>query len=156
MAEELVKRVHFPISSFVDVESARRRGMLIALAMGFSQVDAYKIAVVISELGRNIERYAGRGSITLIPRVGKDRCIEIVAQDQGPGIPDVERVLTGGYSTSKGMGVGVSGSRRLMDEFELESVVGKGTTIQAVKLLGLERSNCRYGSGRGSEKRANL
>jgi serine/threonine-protein kinase RsbT len=53
----------------------------------------------------------------------------------GPGIPDVARVLSGGYSTSKGLGLGISGSRRLMDEFELRSVVGEGTTIEAVKLL---------------------
>ncbi len=132
---EKLSRQHFPIRRSTDVEGASRRGMTIALAIGFSQVDAYKVAMVISELGRNIEHYAGRGSITLIPRIGKNRCIEIVAQDQGPGIPNVERALAGGYSTSNGLGLGLLVSRHLMDEFELESVVGKGTTIKAIKSL---------------------
>ena len=130
-----LSRQHFLIRRSMDVEGASRRGMLIALAMGFSQMDAYRIAMVIFELGWNIEQYAGRGSITLIPHIGENRCIEIVAQDQGPGIPNVDRVLAGGYSTSKGLGLGLLVSRHLMDEFELESVVGEGTTIRAVKSL---------------------
>ncbi len=132
---EKLSRQHFPIRRSADVEGASQRGMAIALAIGFSQMDAYRIAMVISELGRNIEQYAGRGSITLTPHIGKNRCIEIVAQDQGPGIPNVEQVLAGGYSTSKGLGLGLLVSRHLMDEFELESVVGEGTTIKAVKSL---------------------
>jgi serine/threonine-protein kinase RsbT len=107
----------------------------MALRLGFPRAEATKIAVVISELGRNIKRYAGRGSITLTACDGEEKCIQIVAQDQGPGIQDVERVLAGGYSTSKGMGVGVSGSRRLMDEFAIQSITGAGTTIRTTKLL---------------------
>ena len=100
------------------------------MQMGFHHAEANKIAVVISELGRNIEQYAGRGTITVI--ISSDR-IEVVAEDQG--IPDVDRVLAGGYTTSNGMGLGVSGSRRLMDEFEIQSTVGMGTTIKAAKRL---------------------
>ena len=69
----------FSIRRSMDVESISRRGMMLALAIGFSQLDARRIAMVISELGRNIEHYAGRGSITLIPRIGKNRCIEVPA-----------------------------------------------------------------------------
>ena len=124
----------FPIGSLPDVVKARRRVLEIALEMGFAHAEATKVAVVVSELGRNIERYAGSGSITVI--TDTDQCfIQIVAQDEGPGIPDVERVLAGGYSTSKGLGLGISGSRRLVDEFDVQSEVGVGTTIKALKYL---------------------
>jgi len=135
MAEELSSQEHFPINSVTDVLSARRRGLEIALTMGFPYPEACKIAVVISELGWNIKRHAGQGSITLTTHAGEGKHIQIVAQDQGPGIPDIERVLAGGYSTSQGLGLGISGSRRLMDEFEIQSVVGEGTTIRVVKSL---------------------
>ena len=132
MGEESPVQRQFAIKSIVDVVRARRNGLGIALEMGFHQAEANKIAVVISELGRNIELYAGEGLVTVIKC---DDRIEIVAEDQGPGIPDVERVLAGGYTTSQGMGLGVSGSKRLMDEFEIHSIVGQGTTIRAVKWL---------------------
>lgn len=127
-------KTYFPISSLVDVVRARRRGLEIALEMGFPQAEATKIAVVISELGRNIERYARTGSITVTAN-RREKYIMIVAQDWGPGIPDVERVLAGGYSTSQGLGLGISGSRRLMDKFDIQSVVGVGTTVKALKWL---------------------
>ena len=80
-------------------------------------------------------RYAGQGSITLTTHAGENKRIQIVARDQGLGISDIERVLAGGYSTSKGLGMGLSGSKQLMDEFEIQSVAGEGTTIRAVKSL---------------------
>lgn len=132
MSEGQANERRFAIKSVVDVVRARRSGLGIALEMGFHQAEANKVAVVISELGRNIELYAGEGVITVTTY--NDR-IQIIAKDQGPGIPDVERVLLGGYTTSQGMGLGVSGSRRLMDEFQIESVVGQGTKITAVKRL---------------------
>ena len=135
MSARAFNQMHCPIGNFADVENAWRHGLEMALRLGFPQADAAKIAVVISELGRNIKRYAGRGSITLTASAGEDKYIQIVAQDQVPGIPNVERVLAGGYSTSRGMGVGVSGSKRLMDEFAIQSVIGQGTTIRATKLL---------------------
>ena len=128
-------RLFFSIGSFWDVESARQCGTETALAMGFPWADAIKIAVVISELGRNIERYAGKGSITLTAYTGTHPRIQIIAEDQGPGIPDLDLVLEGGHSTSDGLGLGVSGSRRLMDEFEIQSMIGAGTKITAVKRL---------------------
>ncbi len=135
MADESSHKMHFPIDDVADVVKARRRGLEIALGMGFSRAEATKIAVVISELGRNIENYAAGGSITVTMHDGDDKHIMIVAKDQGPGIPDVDRVLQGGYSTSLGLGSGISGSRRLMDQFEVRSVVGGGTTIKACKWL---------------------
>ncbi len=135
MVEKDSNQVQFSIRSLMDVVRARRRGLEIALTMGFPHAEATKVAVVISELGRNIERYVGEGTITLTTHVGADKHIEIVVEDHGPGIADVDRVLAGGYSTSKGLGLGISGSRRLMDEFEIQSVVGEGTTIKAIKWL---------------------
>jgi serine/threonine-protein kinase RsbT len=132
MAEQQPNQRRFTIRSVVDVVRARRSGLGVALEMGFHQAEANKVAVVISELGRNIELYAGEGTITVTTH---DRYIEVVAEDQGPGIPDVDRVLAGGYTTSQGMGLGVSGSKRLMDEFEVHSIVGQGTRIRATKWL---------------------
>lgn len=123
------------INSLMDVVTARRRGLNMAMAMGFPIPEATKIAVVISELGRNIILYAEKGTITLIAYANKEKCFKIVAQDEGPGIEDVEWVLEGGNSTSKGLGLGLSGSRRLMDEFEIQSVVGAGTMVKATKWL---------------------
>jgi serine/threonine-protein kinase RsbT len=134
MAEQRTTKTYFPISTLADVVRARRRGLEIALEMGFPQAEATKIAVVVSELGRNIERYARIGSITVTTNLD-DGYIMIVAEDHGPGIPDVDRVLAGGYSTSKGLGLGISGSRRLVDKFDIQSVVGAGTTIKAIKWL---------------------
>jgi serine/threonine-protein kinase RsbT len=132
---KMENQTYFPIKSFGDVESARRRGKKIALAMGFPQADAIRIATVISELGRNIERYAGEGSITLTVYTGKCPRIQITAEDQGPGIPNLDLVVAGGHSTSDGLGLGVSGSKSLMDEFEIQSMVGVGTRITVVKRL---------------------
>ena len=126
---------YFPINSLVDVVRARRRGLEIAQAMGFPLAEATKIAVVISELGRNIERYVGQGAITVTTHLGREKYIMIVAQDQGAGISNVDRVLEGGYSTSGGLGLGVSGSKRLMDKFDIQSIAGVGTTVKAIKLL---------------------
>jgi serine/threonine-protein kinase RsbT len=122
-----------PIRNCADVETAERFGRAVALAMGFSPPDAHKIALVISELGQHIQRYARRGAITVISCAGENSYIKIVAQDQGPGIPDAERAPAGNHSTAQGLGM--SGARELMDEFRLQSVVGQGTMIEAVKLL---------------------
>ncbi|NWF70820.1 MAG: anti-sigma regulatory factor [Chloroflexi bacterium] len=121
----------------MDVAKARREGMQMSMGLGFNQADATKIAVVISELGRNIVNYAGSGTITVIARseTNGKKYMRIIADDKGPGIPDVERVLAGGYTTSNGLGLGISGSKKLVDEFSIHSEVGKGTTVTAVKWL---------------------
>jgi serine/threonine-protein kinase RsbT len=135
MASEGLTPTRVSINTLMDVVTARRRGLNMALAMGFPLPEATKIAVVISELGRNIILYARKGTITLIAYTGEEKCFKVIAQDEGPGIEDVERVLAGGHSTSKGLGLGLSGSKKLMDEFEIESVVGAGTIIKATKRL---------------------
>ena len=132
---ELLMPARVEIKTLMDVVNARRRGLEMALALGFSRPDATKIAVVISELGRNILLYTRGGTLTLIAHhVGK-KGFKIIAQDQGPGFQDLEAALEGGHSTSDGLGLGISGSKRLVDEFEVRNVAGSGTTIIAVKWL---------------------
>jgi serine/threonine-protein kinase RsbT len=131
--------LRLPIRSQTDVVIARGHGMDMALAMGFSSIIATQIATVISELARNIVLYAQVGTITLMPlspgALASNKGVQIVAQDNGPGIPNVKQVLNGGYSTSNGMGLGLSGSKKLMDSFKIESMLGLGTTVTAVKYL---------------------
>jgi len=129
--------LHFRINHAMDVLQARREGMEAAQSLGFSQADATKIAVVISELGRNIVNYAGNGTITVITHygVGDNKYLKIIAEDHGPGIGDLESALAGGQSTSGGLGLGLSGSKRLMDDFSIHSKAGEGTKVVAVKWL---------------------
>jgi serine/threonine-protein kinase RsbT len=135
MADALLDPVRLPINNLINVVTSRRRGLEMARQLGFSLPDATKIAVVISELARNITLYTEGGSITLIAHTGERKGIKIIAQDKGPGIEDVERVLAGGYTTSRGLGMGISGSKKIMDEFEIQTVMGGGTTIKAIKWL---------------------
>jgi serine/threonine-protein kinase RsbT len=135
MVNEIMEPLRLPINNLINVVTTRRRGLEMAQKLGFSLPDATKIAVVISELARNITLYTEGGTITLIPYTGERKGIKIIAQDKGPGIEDVERVLAGGYTTSKGLGMGISGSKKIMDEFEIQTVVGGGTTIKTTKWL---------------------
>lgn len=136
MTTEPLTPIRVSINGPLDVVTARRRGLNMALDLGFPVPEATKIAVVISELGRNIVLYAETGTVTLIAYdIENEKHFKIIAQDKGPGIEDVERVLAGGYTTSKGLGVGISGSQRLVDEFEIQTLVGAGTMITAVKWL---------------------
>jgi serine/threonine-protein kinase RsbT len=123
-----------PIASDVDVVTARQQGRSLAANAGFSSGDQTVIAAAISELARNILMYAKRGEIVLNVLTNGDRQgVLVIARDQGPGIPDVGRALQDGYSTSGGLGLGLPGARRLMDEFDVSSVVGKGTTVTMKK-----------------------
>ena len=94
------------------------------------------IATAISELARNIVQYARQGEIVLSAVEGSRRGIQIVARDHGPGISDLELAMRDGYSTGGSLGLGLPGARRLMDEFAIDSEVGKGTTISMKKWLG--------------------
>lgn len=123
-----------PISVDLDIVAARQKGRAMAAELGFSASELTLIATAISELARNIVQYAKRGEIRLQPlERGSQRGILIRAADQGPGIADLRRVLQGGYSTSRSLGLGLSGVRRLMDEFEIDSKPGHGTTVIARK-----------------------
>lgn len=126
MAGEL----ELPIASDADVIAARQQGRELAAEHGFTAGDQTVIAVAISEVARNIVRYAKRGEIVLRPFNSGNRVgIAIVARDQGPGIRDLQLAMQDGYSTSGGLGLGLPGARRLMDEFDIQSQVGAGTTI---------------------------
>ena len=133
MVDESLAPVRLPINNLINVVTTRRRGLEMAQKVGFSLPDATKIAVVISELARNITMYTEGGTITLIPQTGDKKGIKVIAQDTGPGIDDVDRVLVGGYTTSKGLGMGISGSKKIMDEFDIQTVLGGGTTIKGTK-----------------------
>lgn len=122
------------IASDVDVVTARQAGRELASQAGFSHGDQTVIAAAISEIARNILMYARRGEVTLRLAMEADRSgVIIVARDQGPGISDIEHFLQDGVSTSGGLGLGLGGAKRLMDEFHIDSVPGNGTTITMKK-----------------------
>jgi serine/threonine-protein kinase RsbT len=123
--------VHVRIQSSADVVAARQQARALASRVGFSHSNLTVIATAVSEVVRNIVEYAKEGevTITLISRGVYRKGVEIVAADQGPGIPDVSVVMRDGYSTRKGLGIGLPGARRLMDDFEIVSEIGKGTTV---------------------------
>lgn len=123
-----------PIRHDVDVVIARQQGRELAVSLGFSGSDLTLIATAISELARNILVYAGQGEIVLAPARENGRCgIRVVATDSGPGIPDIEMALRDGYSTGKSLGLGLPGARRMMDDFDIVSSVGVGTTVTLCK-----------------------
>jgi len=106
----------------------------MASGMRFSSSELTLIATAISEVARNIVSYAGAGEIILrIVERGQRRGLLVIARDQGPGIADIARAMEDGYSTSRGLGLGLPGSKRLMDEFDLVSEVGKGTEVTMTK-----------------------
>lgn len=123
------------ICSEQDIVLARQVARQAALKLGFSLVDQTRIITAVSELARNIYTYATRGSM-LVQELRKATGIvglEFVFEDQGPGIDDLQLALTAGYSSGHGLGLGLSGAKRLMDEFELQSKLGQGTLVRVVK-----------------------
>ena len=125
-----------PINSAIDIVTARQHGRTLAMKLGFSGAEVTLIAAAISEVTRNIVDYAKKGEIVLDSVVnGSKTGILIVARDDGPGIPDVAKAMQYGYSTRKGLGVGLPGAKWLMDEFDIVSKVGKGTTVTMKKWL---------------------
>ncbi|NCC34100.1 MAG: anti-sigma regulatory factor [Chloroflexia bacterium] len=122
------------VRSDLDIVIARTMARDLAKAMNFGAIDQARIATAVSELARNVFLYAGTGKVTVreIDKSGR-KGIEIVCEDHGPGIPDVDLVMQDGYSTSRGMGMGLPGARRLMDEFDLKSQEGVGTKITCRK-----------------------
>ena len=126
--------VHVPIIYETDIVTARQKGRELAAASGFRNTDQTLIATAISEIARNIIVYAKQGEVILetIDSQGRHGIL-IIAQDEGPGIADLDLVMRDGYSTGKSLGMGLPGSKRLMDEFELASTLGKGTTVTMKK-----------------------
>ncbi|GAA4944459.1 ATP-binding protein [Actinoplanes utahensis] len=123
-----------PVTTDQDVVRVRQLVRTVAVAVKLSLVDQTKIVTAASELARNTLVYGGGGEVE-VSRVQNDRRagIRIVFADQGPGIIDLELALTDGYTTGGGLGLGLSGARRLVDEFEIDTEPGKGTTITIVK-----------------------
>jgi len=119
-----------PISEESDIVIARQRAGQLAKKIGMGLLEQTKISTATSELARNIVRYAKTGEV-MIEEVENDVTpgLQITFRDCGPGIPDIEMAMRDGYTTSGGMGLGLSGSRRLVNEFEISSKPGMGTTI---------------------------
>ncbi|HEX4644162.1 MAG TPA: anti-sigma regulatory factor [Verrucomicrobiae bacterium] len=124
------------INSSADIVTARQKGRALATTFGFDGSDLTLIATAISEVARNIIAHAKAGEIILAPcNQGGKHGISIIARDEGPGIKDVNRAMQYGYSSVKGLGVGLPGAKWLMDDFEIESKVGNGTKITMKKWL---------------------
>jgi serine/threonine-protein kinase RsbT len=117
-----------------DIVEARKAGHQLALDLGFTLTDVTMIATAISEIARNITSYAGRGAVRVAveDREGR-KALVIRAEDDGPGIADIERAMEDGYSTGRGLGLGLPGARRLMDRLVVESARGRGTVIEMWK-----------------------
>ena len=125
----------FRITSENDIVMARKVVRDAATALGFGLTDVTRIVTAASELTRNIYHYAKSGVVRWRVLSGTDTGLELTFEDQGPGIPDVERAMEPGFTTGNGLGLGLPGSRRLMDELTIESTVGKGTTVVVRKWL---------------------
>lgn len=128
--------VQISIRHDADIVMVRQQARLLAKELGFSASDMTLIATALSELARNIVEYAQQGEIILSQIKKNDkRGLAIIARDSGPGIADIERAMQDGYSTGNGLGLGLPGTKRLMDEFEIASCLGEGTTIKATKWI---------------------
>lgn len=123
-----------PIVANADVVRARQTVRALAQQARLSLVDQTKLITAASELARNTLTYGGGGSmrVSVVTRGGKTG-VKVTFRDEGPGIPDLDLALTDGWSSGKGMGLGLSGARRLADEFDLVSEPGKGTQVTVVK-----------------------
>lgn len=123
-----------PIVNSSDVVLVRQRVRYWTIEMKFSLVDQTKIVTAASELGRNTLEHGGGGALELsLLENGVRRGIRLCFSDQGPGIPDIAMALRDGYTTGQGMGLGLGGAKRLMNEFEIEAMPGGGTTVTAIR-----------------------
>lgn len=119
-----------------DIVAARQQGRNVAKELGFGTVDQARITTAISELARNIYLYAGKGQVCIDKIFDSGKAgVRVSAIDNGPGISDIRQVMEDGFSTSGGLGAGLPGVKRLMDEFEIESTPESGTAIITTKWL---------------------
>jgi serine/threonine-protein kinase RsbT len=124
------QEVRMDVASDADIVPARARGRALAGELGFSRTDATLVATAISEIARNIVVHAGRGEIELKPVYEPDRRgVIVVARDEGPGIRDVDEAMREGFGTKGGLGLGLPGIRRIMDEFDIQTTPHRGTTV---------------------------
>jgi serine/threonine-protein kinase RsbT len=118
------------ITSDADIVPARASGRALAAELGFSRIDATLVATVISEIARNIVVHAGCGEVELKPEYNGDRRgVAVIARDQGPGIRDLDAALREGFGSKGGLGLGLPGVRRIMDDFAIETAPDSGTTV---------------------------
>jgi serine/threonine-protein kinase RsbT len=123
-----------PIRSSSDVVIVRQAVRTLAAQLGFSLVDQTKVVTAASELARNTLEHGGGGTAKVeVVTAGVRKAIRMTFQDTGPGIPDVKLAMTDGYTTGSGMGLGLSGSKRLLNELNVVTQVGQGTTVTAMK-----------------------
>ena len=134
--------LQLPIDSDEHIVDARAEGRALATQLGFSRTDATLIATAISEIARNILVHAGSGEVAMHPEIGDRRCgLVVVASDAGPGIVDVDAAMQEGYGTKGGLGLGLPGVKRIMDDFRVQTG-GRGTTVEMAMWRerdGLER-----------------
>jgi anti-sigma regulatory factor (Ser/Thr protein kinase) len=128
--------VRVPVQTDADVVAARQAAREAASRIGFSPTDLTSIATAVSEVTRNIVRFASSGEIVIEILEEPRKGIRVVARDVGPGIPDIDKALQDGFSTYKGLGLGLPGAQRLMDEFAIASETGRGTTVTMTKWWG--------------------
>jgi RNA polymerase sigma factor (sigma-70 family) len=143
LSEPLVERGHaredearIPVTCDADIVKARQAARDLASRVGFARTDLTLIATAVSEISRNIVRFAGSGEIIVELLDRPRRGVQVVARDTGPGIEDVELAMRDGYSTYHGLGLGLPGARRLMDDFAIVSELGRGTTVTMTKWCG--------------------
>jgi len=134
VATEARVTIHSPS----DIVTARQQGRRLATQVGFEGMDLTVVATAISEVARNIIEYARSGEILIrVVHDGGRRGLMVQATDEGPGIADVEQAMLDGYSTGKGLGIGLPGAKRLMDDFDVHSSPGRGTTVVMRKWLNV-------------------
>ncbi|WP_404469438.1 anti-sigma regulatory factor [Sutcliffiella horikoshii] len=118
-----------------DIIMARRLGREIAISMGFNYIDQVRITTAISELARNVIKYAGSGTVSIEVIHKYAPGLSVIVVDNGPGITSIGKAMQDGYSTSDSLGAGLPGVKRMMDEFMIDSVMEQGTRVEVVKWL---------------------
>jgi serine/threonine-protein kinase RsbT len=134
MTGTVTKTEELPIKDSSDVVFVRQRVRVWATNLKFSLVDQTKIVTAASELGRNTLEHGGGGALEIAETVdGSRRGVRLTFSDKGPGIADVALALSDGYTTKQGMGLGLGGSKRLMNDFEIRTMPGEGTTVTVTR-----------------------
>jgi serine/threonine-protein kinase RsbT len=122
------------ITREVDVIPFRNRLKEYAVKVGMSLLNQTKVITAASELARNMLKYAGGGKVIIeVVSKGRENGIRLIFRDEGPGIPDIKKAMMDGFSTGKSLGLGLPGTKRLVSEFDIQSEVGKGTTVTVTK-----------------------
>ena len=128
------------IENNMDLVKARQAIRNVALDLNYGIVNQTKLVTAVSELTRNVLLYARKGEIKIeLIETGTKKGLRITVTDEGPGIPDVDLAITDGFSTSKGLGKGLSGTKKLMDDFSIQTEVGKGTEVVIIKWMDSDK-----------------